>query len=71
MGGRARDGLRGSMGKPVRVADDKLFKSITSIKICGTELLKRTNGKARHASSPVVGLGDGKAQLDARTEELA
>ena len=38
----AGDGLRRGVREAVGVADDKLFKSITRIKVGGTELFKRT-----------------------------
>ncbi len=71
MRGSAGHGLRRGVSEAVENADDELFESITSIKVRGTELLKRTRGSAGSRSRILVRLGNGEPQLDAGSEELA
>src|SRR5579863_1870152 len=71
MRGGAGYGLRSRVGEPVGVADDELFESITSVKVCGAELLKLTL-RRNHRSARIFGLfRDREPQLDVGSEELA
>src|SRR6516225_6082976 len=54
MGGRAGHGLCSRVREAVGVADDKLFKSITCIKIRVAEVFKRAWGKERPGSSRIA-----------------
>ena len=68
---RARDGLRRGVREAIGIADDKLFESITRIKVGGTELFKRTSSRWGYGASRFDRIRDGESQFDARAEKLA